>query len=135
MTKAAPTYRYQLRVLAGKLEKGSLSQTDRAGLAKLLRGLGDGFTVSEILDVKTPPHRPQGMQLEQRIFDVAVNMLPKKHGGGGLKKEAAINEVAKTYNKSVDTICDEYKSDRGKKIRELVKSNYFNPLADDDVSA
>jgi hypothetical protein len=131
MTKVAPTYRYQFRVLAGKLEKGSLSQTERVGLAKLLRGLGEGFTVNEILDIKNPAHRPQGMQLEQRIFEVAVLQLPKKHGGCELKKDAAIEEVAKIHNKSVDTINDEYKSDRGKKIRELVKSNYYNPLADD----
>lgn len=131
MTKGAPTYRYQFRVLAGKLEKGSLSQTERVGLAKLLRGLGEGFTVNEILDIKNPAHRPQGMQLEQRIFEVAVLQLPKKHGGGELKKDVAIEEVAKIHNKSVVSINDEYKSDRGKKIRELVKSNYYNPLADD----
>ena len=131
MTKAKPTYRYQFRVLAGKLEKGSLSQAERVGLAKLLRGLGEGFTVNEILDIQNPAYRPPGMQLEQRIFDVAVLQLPKKHCGGGLKKDAAIEEVGKIHNKSVDTINDEYKSDRGRKIRELVKSNYYNPLADD----
>lgn len=131
MTKAAPTYRYSLRVLAGKLEVGTLSQAEKTGLAKLLRGLGEGLTVNEILDIKNPAHRPQGMQLEQRIFDVAVLQLPKKHGGGGLKKDAAIEEVAKIHNKSVDTIIDEYKSDRGKKVRAMVKQNYYNPLADD----
>ena len=71
------------------------------------------------------------MQLEQRVFDVAVLQLPKKQGGGGLKKDAAIEEVAKIHNKSVDTIIDEYKSDRGKKVRAMVKQNYYNPLADD----
>ena len=45
----------------------------------------------------------------------------KKHGGGGLKKDAAIEEVAKIHNKSVDTIIEEYKSDRGKKVRAMVK--------------
>jgi len=135
MAKAVPTYRYQFRVLAGKLEKGLLTQAERDGLAKLLRGLGEGFTVNEILDIKNPAHRPQGMQLEQRIFDVAVLQLSKKHGGGGLKKDAAIEEVAKIHGKSVDTVFDEYKSDRGKKIRDLVKSNYYNPLADHDLSA
>ena len=132
MTKATP-YRYQFRVLAGKLEVGAaLSQADRIGLAKLLRGLGEGLTVNEILDIKNPAHRPQGMQLEQRIFDVAVLQLPKKHGGGGLTKNAAIEQVANTHNKSVDTIIDEYKSDRGKKIREFVKSNFYRPLEDGD---
>ena len=90
MTKSTPIYRYQFRVLAGKLEVGALSEAERIGLANLLRGLGDGLTVNEILDIKKPAHRSQGMQLEQRIFDVAVLQLPKKHGGGGLTKDAAI---------------------------------------------
>jgi hypothetical protein len=130
--KTLPNYRYQLRVLAGKLENGSISQAERAGLVKLLRDLGEGLTVSEILNIKNPPHRPQGLQLEQRIFDVAVLQLPKKHGGDGLKKDAAIEAVSKIHHVTINTIIDEYKSDRGKKIRELVKSNYYNPLADDD---
>lgn len=131
MTKATPTYRYLFRVLAGKLEVGALSQAERAGLAKLLRGLAEGLTVNELLGIKNPAHRPKGMETEQRIFDVAVLQLPKKHGGGGLRKDAAIEEVAKIHNKSVETINDEYKSDRGKKIRAMVKENYYNPLADD----
>jgi hypothetical protein len=129
MKKSAPTYRYQFRVLAGKLEKSSLSQAERAGLSKLLRGLAEGYSVNEILGIEPPAHRPKGMDLEQRIFDVAVLQLPKKHGGSGLKKDAAIEEVAKIHNKSVDTIGDDYKSDRGKKIRAMVKANYYNPLA------
>jgi hypothetical protein len=128
MKKSAPTYRYQLRVLAGKLENGSLSEVEKAGLAKMLRALGDGLTVNEIFNIQNVPNRPQGMELEQRIFDVAVLQLPEKHGGGGLTKVKAIEEVAKIYNKTATTIHDDYKSDRGKKIRALVKSNYYNPL-------
>ena len=131
MTKAAPTYRYQLRVLAGKLEKDALTQAERAGLAKLLRGLAEGNSVNEILGIDPPAHRTKSMDLEQRIFDVAVLQLPKKHGGGGLKKDLAIEEVAKAYNKTVQTIVDDYKSDRGKKVRAIVKANYYNPLAED----
>ncbi len=131
MKKSAPTYRYQLRVLAGKLENGSLSEVEKDGLAKMLRELGDGLTVNEIFNIQNVPNRPQGMELEQRIFDVAVLQLPEKHGGGGLTKEKAIEEVAKIYNKTATTIEGDYKSDRGKKIRELVKSNYYNPLAED----
>jgi|LauGreSBDMM110SN_4_FD.fasta_scaffold15947_3 hypothetical protein len=132
MSKSAPIYRYQIRVLAGKLENGSLSEVEKAGLAKMLRELGDGLTVDEIFNIENKPHRPQGMELEQRIFDVAVLQLPEKHGGGGLTKVKAIEEVAKIYNKSANTIEDDYKSDRGKKIRALVKSNYYNPLATDN---
>jgi hypothetical protein len=128
MKKSAPIYRYQLRVLAGKLENGSLSEVEKAGLAKMIRDLGDGLTVNEIFNIQSVPHRPQGMELEQRIFDVAVLQLPEKHGGGGLTKVKAIEEVAKIYNKTVTTIHDDYKSERGKKIRALVESNYYNPL-------
>jgi hypothetical protein len=128
MKKTAPSYRYQLRVLAAKLEKGSLDQREIRGLAKLLRGLSEGLSVDQILDIEVPPNRPQGWQLEQRIFDVAVLRLPETHGGKGLKKVAAIEQVAKAHHISVDTIQDEYKSARGKRIRDLVKSNYYNPL-------
>ena len=88
MSKSAPIYRYQIRVLAGKLENGSLSEVEKAGLAKMLRELGDGLTVDEIFNIENKPHRPQGMELEQRIFDVAVLQLPEKHGGGGLSGDA-----------------------------------------------
>lgn len=127
--KSKPKYRFLLRVLAGKLETGSLTQTDRVGLAKLLRGLGEGFSVSEILNEPTESHRPTSMALEQRIFDVAVLMVPKKHGGGGLTKAKAIEQVAELTHVTVNTIEDDYKSARGKKIRELVKTNFYNPLA------
>ena len=129
MKKSAPIYRYQLRVLAGKLENGSISEVEKAGLAKMLRELGEGLTVNEIFNIQNVPNRPQGMELEQRIFDVAVLQLSEKHGGGGLTKVKAIEEVAKIYNKTATTIHDDYKSDRGKKIRALVKSNYYSPLA------
>jgi hypothetical protein len=131
MKKSAPVYRYQLRVLAGKLEKSALTHAERAGLAKLLQGLAEGYSINEILDIEPPAHRPKGWDLEQRIFDVAVLQLPKKHGGGGLKKEFAIEEVARIHNKTAQTINDDYKSDRGKKIRAMVKTNYKNPLQDD----
>lgn len=131
MTKVKPLYRYPLRVLAGKLENDTLSQEEKNGLVKLLRSLAEGFSVGEVLELKQPAHRPQGMQLEQRIFDVAVLMLPEIHGGGGKTKAEAVAEIAKLHNKTETTIIEEYKSDRGKKIRELVKSNYYNPFARD----
>ena len=131
MKKSAPIYRYQLRVLAGKLENGSLTEIEKAGLVKMLRELGEGLTVNEIFHIENNPHRPKSMGLEQRVFDVAVLQIPEKHGGGGLTKEEAIEEVAKIYNKTANTIHDDYKSDRGQKIRQLVKSRYYNPLAED----
>ena len=131
MKNSQPSYRYQLRVLAGKLLAGSLTQGEKMGLAKLLRMLGDGLTVEEILGVKNPAYRPQGKSLEQRVFDVARLQLAQKHGGGGLKRDAAITEVARLFNKGFDSVLDEYKSDRGKKIRAMVKAEHYNPLEDD----
>ena len=95
--------------------------------AKMLRELGDGLTVNEILNIENKPHRSQGMELEQRIFDVAVLQLPEKHGGGGLTKVKAIEEVAKIYNKSADTINDDYKSARGKKFGHLLNPTTTTP--------
>lgn len=130
MTKSMPAYRFQLRVLAGKLSQSTLTQAERRGLVKLLLGLAEGNNVNEILDIDVPAHRPRGMEIEQRIFDVAVLQLPKKHGGSGLTKDQAIEEVAKMHSKSVETIFDDYKSERGKKVRAIVKANYYNPLED-----
>ena len=131
MKNGFPQYRFPLRVLAGKLAAGSITQEECVALVEFLRALADGQTVAEVLGVKNPPHRPKSWGLEQRIFDVAVLQLPKKHGGSGLKKDFAIEEVAKAYHKTVQTIADDYKSDRGKKIRAMVAANYYNPLADD----
>jgi hypothetical protein len=131
MKNSPPIYRYQLRVLAGKLLAGAMTQGEKMGLAKLLRMLGDGLSVEEILGVKKPAHRPQGRGLEQRVFDVARLQLPKKHGGEGLGRNAAITEVAGLFNKEFDSVLDEYKSDRGKKIRAIVKADHYNPLEDD----
>lgn len=128
--KSKPKYRYQLRVLAGKFETGSLTQSERAGLSKLLRGLAEGFSVEEMFGDPTPPHRPTSVALEQRIFDVAVLMRPKIHGGEGLTKANAIEKVAALFHVTVNTIEDDYKSERGKKIRELVKTSYYKPLVD-----
>ena len=135
MKKSKPKYRIQLNVLAAKVERGLLSQSERVGLAKLLRGLGEGRSVEEIFGEPTPPHRPMSMLPEQRIFEVAVLMRPKKHGGHGLTKVQAIEEVAKLFNVAIGTLEDDYKSVRGKNIRDFVKTNYCNPLADDDVNA
>ena len=93
--------------------------------------LGDGLSVEEILGVNNPAHRPQGRGLEQRVFDIARLQLPKKHGGEGLSRDAAITKVAGLFNKEFDSVLDEYKSDRGKKIRAMVKAEHYNPLEDD----
>jgi hypothetical protein len=121
-------YRPQLRILAGKLASESLTPDELELLVKFLCALAEGETVEALLGVKNKPHRPTGWALEQRIFDVAVLMLPKKHGGGGLKRDVAIAEIANESNKGFETVFKDYKSDRGKRMRAMVKDNYFNPL-------
>ena len=121
-------YRSQLRILAGKLASETLRPEELESLVKFLLELAEGTTVEAALGLENKPHRPTGWALEQRIFDVAVLMLPKKHGGGGLKRDAAIAEIAAESNKGFETVFKDYKSDRGKRMRAMVKDNYYNPL-------
>jgi hypothetical protein len=130
MNKQMSPARMALRVLAGKVEMGTLDDAERRGLAKLLRALGDGKTVDEFFDIKTPAHRVKGTALEQRIFDVEVLRLPIAHGGENMSKKDAIAKVAQLNRVEIGTIEEDYKSARGKAIREQVKATYFNPLAD-----
>jgi hypothetical protein len=122
--------RLALRVIAGKVEMGTLAEAERRGLATLLRALGDGKTVDEFFDIKTPAHRAKGTALEQRIFDVEVLRLPIAHGGENMSKNDAIAKVALLNHVEIGTIEDDFKSARGKAIRQQVKATYFNPLAD-----
>jgi len=121
-------YRSQLRILAGKLSAEVLTPEERAWLVKFLCELAEGNTVEAVLGVKNKPHRPRGWALEQRIFDVAILMTPKKYGGGGAKREAAIQEIADEHKIDFETVLEDYKSDRGKRMRAMVKDNYYNPL-------
>lgn len=132
MKKQISPARMALRVLAGKVEIGNLDSAERSGLATLLRALGDGKTIAEIFEIVTPPHRPKGSAIEQRIFCVEVLRLPKAHGGKNLSKKDAITEVAQLHHVTIGTIEDDYKSPRAKAIRQEVKATYFNPLAFED---
>jgi len=132
MKKQISPARMALRVLAGKVEMGTLDSAERRGLATLLRALGDGKTIEEIFEIATPPHRTKGNAIEQRIFCVEVLRLPVAHGGKKLSKRDAIAEVAQLHHVTIGTIEDDYKSTRGKAIRQEVKNSYFNPLAFED---
>lgn len=129
MKKQMSPARRALRVLAGKVEIGTLDNTERRGLATLLRALADGQTVTEIFEISSPPHRSKGSALEQRIFDVEVLRLPVAHGGENLSKKAAIAKVASLHHVEIGTIEEDHKSERGKAVRQQVKATYFNPLA------
>ena len=129
MKKQMSPARRALRVLAGKVEMGTLDNTERRGLATLLRALADGQTVDEIFEISSPPHRSKGSALEQRIFDVEVLRLPVAHGGENLSKKDAIAKVASLHHVEISTIEDDHKSERGKAVRQQVKTTYFNPLA------
>jgi hypothetical protein len=132
MKKQISPVRMALRVIAGKLEMGTLGEAERKGLATLLRALGDGKTVDEFFDIKTPAHRAKGTALEQRIFDVEVLRLPIAHGGENMSKNDAIAKVALLNHVEIGTIEDDFKSARGKATRQQVKATYFNPLVDTD---
>lgn len=132
MKKQISPARMTLRVIAGKIEMGTLGEAERKGLATLLRALGDGKTVDELFGIKTPAHRAKGTALEQRIFDVEVLRLPIAHGGENMSKNDAIAKVALLNHVEIGTIEDDFKSARGKAIRQQVKATYFNPLADTD---
>ena len=119
-----------LRVLAGKIVTGALDNTERRGLAKLLRALADGHTIDEIFEISSPPHRSKSAALEQRIFEVEVMRLPIAHGGENLSKKDAIAKVAGLFHVEISTIEEDYKSKRGKAVRQQVRATFFNPLAD-----
>jgi len=126
--KHAHPLRYQLRVVAGKLETGSLTPKEITGLAKVLRKLADGESLDDIFEVKSPAHRPASANIDQRLYDVELLRLDKKHGGGGLKKAEAIAEVAKRHFVSTQTIETDLKSDRAKVIREDVRRQHYSPF-------
>jgi hypothetical protein len=129
--KQVQPIRMSLRVLAGKLESGTIDDSERRGLASLLRALGDGKTLDQIFEIKRIPQRPKGNALEQRIFNVEVLRLPIALGGENLSKKDAIAEVAKIHNVEIGTIEDDHKSLRGKEIRKMVKDQNYNPISDD----
>lgn len=113
MKKQMSPARRALRVLAGKVEMGTLNNTEQRGLVKLLRALADGQTIDEIFEISSPPHRPKGTALEQRIFDVEVLRLPIAHGGANLSKKDAIAKVAELHHVEISTIEEDHKSARG----------------------
>lgn len=120
--------RFQLRVLAGKLEKGAITQDERRGLIKLLRLLAEGKTLDTIFGVIKAAHRPKSRRIEQRLYDMEVMRLAKKHGGSGFTKTKAIQEVARIHNVSVATVETDCKSNSAKTIRAAVIASHYNPL-------
>lgn len=120
--------RLQLRVLAGKLEIGAITQDERRGLIKLLRLLAEGESLDGIFGVINAAHRPKSHQIEQRLYDMEVMRRPKEHGGSGFTKAKAIEEVARIHNVSVSTMETNCKSKRAKAIREMVIACHYNPL-------
>jgi hypothetical protein len=124
--------RFALRVLAGKLELNALNPTEISGLCKLLRGLADGESVDSIFGLKNAPHRPKGAAISQRLFDVEMLRLPKKHGGEGMTKKAAIAKVAELHHVSISTVESDYKSDLAMQMHKDVVSGIYNPLALDE---
>ena len=120
--------RLPLRILAAKVERGVLSKEEAIGLAKILRMLAEEQSIDQIFHINNPAHRPKSSEVNQRLFDLEVLRLPRKHGGEGLKLQEAVAEISKIHNKSEHTVWDNYKSPLGKTVRAEVKKIYINPL-------
>lgn len=118
----SPRIRMLLRVLAGKLEHNLLDQAEAASIVHLLCRLAEGDSLDEIFGIWRPANRPPDPALEQRLYDMAIMRLPVKLGGEGKSYQETITETAQRYNKSPETIRADYKSERGKKMREIAKS-------------
>lgn len=120
--------RFPIRILAGRLEQGTLTRVEAQALATLLRLLADGQSIEEIFNIKRSAHRPPNYKLQQRLYDLEVMKQPVKHGGMGLKLDDAIRKISEIHHISEETIKSDYKSDVGKSIRAEVKRTVFNPL-------
>jgi hypothetical protein len=120
--------RFPLRILAAKVERNLLTEQEVVGLAKVLRLLADGQSIDQIFGIKNPAHRPQSPDVNQRLFDLEMLKLPRKHGGEGLKLEDAVAEISKLHHVSEHTVWDNYKSPLGKAVRAEVKKICINPL-------
>ncbi len=129
MRKSQLPYRLQLRLLAVAVETGTLSQDEGKLLATLLRGLGEGESVEKILGLPIKRGRPRSARPDSLVWDVAVLMRPKEHGGEGLSKAKAIEEVAGLTATPYALIEEHYRSARGKEIRKAVTEAIVNPLA------
>lgn len=120
-TNPQPKYRLTLRLLAVQLEASNLTAEQRTMLGSLLRHLGDGCTVEDFFDLKPKAHRPETARLEQRIFDVMLLRSPREMGGENLSLKAAIERVAQAHSVQFQTVESDYKSTRGKALRDSFK--------------
>ena len=120
--------RFPIRILAGKLEQGTLTQDEVKGLATVLRLLADGDTIEEIFNIQRPAHRPPNYRIQQRLYDLEIMKQPVKHGGQGMKHAEAVKKISELYNIAEETITSNCKSSIGKKIRAEIKRTVFNPL-------
>lgn len=118
-----PRVRLLLRVWAGKVERNLLSKADAAELAKLLRRFADGESIDDAFGIWRPANRPTDPTLAQRHHEMAVMRLSVELGGEGKSYRETIDEIARRYNKSPETIEEDYKSDRAKRVRSEVKAS------------
>ena len=115
-----PRIQLLLRVFAGKLELDLLDIDEKASISDLLRKLSDGKSVDDIFHVWRPASRPTDPLLEQRLYDMAITRLPVKLGGEGQSYKATISLIAERYNKSIETVKADFKSEKYKEISDLV---------------
>lgn len=128
MAKSSYPLKYQLRVLASKIERDLLDHEEKKALALLFRRIAEGENFDEIFGVKRSANRPKGDAIEHRVYEVEMMRLPKNQGGDGLNKRDAIKEVAMLRSVAVSTIESDLKSERAKAIRQMVKDSMNIPI-------
>lgn len=121
-------YKALLTGLADNLDASSISDAEKLQISGLLRALAVGRTVDEALGIIPTPGRPETADVFQRVWDVAMLSNPKKHWGGGLSIEKAIQQVADDHGLSVHTVEENWKTWEARAIRDFVRRNVVNPL-------
>ena len=117
MAKSSYPLKYQLRVLASKIERDLLNREEKKALALLFRRIAEGENFDEILGVKRSARRPKNDVIDHRVYEVEMMRLPKNQGGDGLNRKEAIEKVALFHSVAISTVESDLKSERGKAIR------------------
>lgn len=128
MAKSSYPLKYQLRVLASKIERNLLDREEKKALALLFRRIAAGENFDEILGVKRSARRPKNDAIDHRVYEVEMMRLPKNQGGDGLNRKEAIEKVALFHSVAISTVESDLKSERGKAIRQMVKDSINLPI-------
>jgi hypothetical protein len=92
-------------------------QEDTAEVAKLLRLIADGKTLTEIFGKKFANRPPDPLKLEWRVSQVVLLQRSSEEGGADMKVGQAIGHIATSESATKGTIRRDYYSDEGQAIR------------------